>query len=51
MDANKTVTATFTESNEATVTFQDGVDSYTGTVDTHIMESEPTTDHGALVSR
>ncbi len=50
MDSDKTVTVTFVETNEATVTFQNGLSGYTGTVDTHIMEAEPTTDHGALES-
>ena len=40
MDANKTVTANFIVSSEVTVSFQQGVDSYAGTVDTFIMESD-----------
>ena len=35
---------------QSTVTFKNGVSGYTGTVDTHIMQSEATTDHGALES-
>ena len=50
MDSDKIVTATFVESNEATLTFQDGLSGYTGTVDTHIMEAEPAIDHGTLES-
>ena len=36
--------------SQATITFKNGVSGYTGTVDTHIMEDEETTDHGALES-
>jgi len=46
MDANKEVTANFVVSNEVTVSFQQGVDSYAGTVDTFIMASDTTTSRG-----
>ncbi len=32
----------------ATISFQEGVNGYAGTVDTHIMESEPTASHGTI---
>ena len=35
---------------QSTVTFKNGVSGYTGTVDTHIMQAEATTNHGALES-
>ncbi|KPJ74626.1 MAG: hypothetical protein AMJ54_16870, partial [Deltaproteobacteria bacterium SG8_13] len=33
-----------------TTTFQEGVNGYSGTVDTHIMEAEPDSSHGDLAS-
>ncbi len=47
MNTDKAVTANFAVA-PTTVTFQEGVNGYTGTLDTHIMENEPATDHGAL---
>ena len=41
---------TTTQAGLATISFQEGVNGYAGTVDTHIMESEPAVDHGALAS-
>ena len=50
MNTNKEVMANFVETDEATVTFQEGENGYSGTVDTHIMEDEPDTTHGGLES-
>jgi len=41
---------TMTEAGLAMISFQEDVNGYDGTVDTHIMESEPGVDHGALDS-
>ena len=41
---------TTTEAGSATISFQEDVNGYDGTVDTHIMEAEPAVDHGALDS-
>ena len=49
MNSARTVAVTFV-SGFTTATFQNGINSYTGTVDTHIMQSEATTGHGALDS-
>lgn len=46
MDANKEVTANFVESSEVTISFQEGVGGYSGTVDTFLMESDADTSHG-----
>src|SRR5690606_26205492 len=45
MDADKEVTAQFTDT-VATLTFQQGVNGYNGTVDTHIMQANPSTSYG-----
>ena len=39
-----------TSPGPATVSFQQGVNGYAGTVDTYIMGAEPAVDHGALES-
>jgi len=48
MNGNKTATATFTSGG--TVTFQEGVNSYLSTVDTHIRQLAPTTDYGSSIT-
>ena len=52
MDDEKEIIANFVESEEVTVTFQQGVNDYIGTVDTYIMEDEDDddVDHGDLDS-
>ena len=45
LNANKTVTVTFVAGG--TVTFQEGVNHYAGTADTHIKQAAPTTSFGS----
>jgi len=46
MDADKTVTANFVVSQCFDLVFQEGSGGYASTVDTYIMQDEPTTPHG-----
>ena len=48
MDANKTVTATFAEGSETTLTFQEGAGGYAGTVDTFLYAGGADTSYGAF---
>lgn len=46
MNGNKSVTANFAVSLCSDLVFQEGLEGYAGTVDTYIMESEPTDPYG-----